>query len=39
MQAASLAGDKTAAATYRSELRLLCAHADLPGRAELADIR
>jgi hypothetical protein len=39
MRAASLAGDKAAAAKYRSELRLLCANADVPGRAELADIR
>ena len=39
MRAASLAGDSAAATRYRSDLRTLCAKADVPGRAELADIR
>jgi hypothetical protein len=39
MRAASLAGDSAAATRYRSNLRTLCAKADVPGRAELAEIR
>jgi tetratricopeptide (TPR) repeat protein len=39
MRAASLAGDRAAAKEYRSRLVKLCANADVPGRAELADIR
>lgn len=39
MRAATLAGDRTAAAQYRSSLMKLCANADRPGRPELAAIR
>ena len=39
MRAASLAGDRAAAKEYRTRLVKLCANADVPGRAELADIR
>jgi hypothetical protein len=39
MRAASLAGDRAAVARYRATLTTLCAHADVPGRAELAEIR
>ena len=39
MRAASLAGDDVTAARYKSELRKLCANADVPGRPELAAIR
>lgn len=39
MRAASLAGDRGAAARYRSVLDAQCAHADVPGRAELREIR
>ncbi|HSQ29184.1 MAG TPA: hypothetical protein VLN49_05000 [Gemmatimonadaceae bacterium] len=39
MRAASLAGDAVTAARYKSELRKLCAKADVPGRPELATIR
>ena len=39
MHAASLSGDRAAAAHYKSELEKLCANADVPGRAELARIR
>ena len=39
MRAASLAGDDVTAARYKSELRKLCAKADVPGRPELVAIR
>jgi hypothetical protein len=39
MRAASLAGDAPDAKQYRATLRRLCAKSDVPGRAELADIR
>ena len=39
MRAASLAGNRAAASQYRTSLRTLCANADVPGRAELAEIR
>jgi hypothetical protein len=39
MRAASLAGNAAAAKQFRSSLRTMCAKADKPGRAELADIR
>jgi hypothetical protein len=39
MKAAAGTGDKTKAAQYRAGLRVLCVHADNPGRPELRDIR
>jgi hypothetical protein len=39
MRAASLAGDGAEEKQYRSSLRTLCANADVPGRAEFAQIR
>lgn len=39
MRAASLAGDARSAKQYRTTLKRLCAKSDVPGRAELADIR
>jgi hypothetical protein len=39
MRAASLAGDRAAAKEYQTRLVKLCANADVPGRAELTDIR
>ena len=39
MRAASLAGDARSAKQYRATLKALCAKSDVPGRAELADIR
>jgi Tfp pilus assembly protein PilF len=38
-KAASLAGDKTAARTYYSQLLKICVKADSPGRPELAEAR
>jgi hypothetical protein len=39
MRAASLTGDRAAATQYKAMLKTLCAKADVPGRAELTDIR
>jgi hypothetical protein len=39
MRSASLAGDRASATRYRSALKSLCAHADVPGRQELQEIR
>jgi hypothetical protein len=39
MRAANLAGDRAAAAQYRSELKALTAKADAPGRPALKEIR
>jgi len=39
MRAATLAGDRAAAAQFKASLVKLCANADKPGRKELADIR
>ena len=39
MRAAMASGDRRAVARYKSSLRTLCAKADVPGRAELREIR